>query len=193
MSQASGRFVLFAKVLAVSFVAVAMTACKEVKVENGEVPDEYRALAAQYMGTYSGSMDRVPGAITFAFVGRKVVATYQNNSGNDILNPRCESRIGNLLGVTVEGGGSKGDVRLTAAKFAFDPNYCWPSVKGRELVVSFRNVNGALRANASILIDETFERRCRIIPGNPSARIPPREVCDMQPISQYSSGRFDRR
>lgn len=176
--------------------ALCLSACKTIKVENGEVPDEYRAMAQAYMGTYEGSMNGAQGALTLALNGRKVVLSYRDASGStDILDPRCSSRIGLLESVEVSKEKAlDGSVsyKLNSASFAFDPNRCWGWVDGRDVVLDFTKKKNHVRIDTSILIRQETQRNCRIDPGNPRAGIPPREICDNVPIMSYSTGRFQK-
>lgn len=176
--------------------ALLLSACKTIKVENGEVPDEYRAMAQAYMGTYQGSFNGFKGAITLALSGRKVILTYKDASGSsDILDARCNSRFGDLESVNVskdKSSGSKTTYKLDSAVFAFDPNRCWGSVDGRDVVLDFSKKNGHTRVDVSILYRQDYERRCRIDPGNPRAGVPPHEYCDNVPVTSYLTGRFQR-
>lgn len=178
--------------------ALLLSACKTIKVENGEVPDEYRAMAQAYMGTYTGSFDGERGALTIALSGRKVVLSYRDASGStDILDARCSSRFGDLETVNVSkdksaSSGGKTVYKLDGASFAFDPNRCWGSVDGRQVALDFSKKNGRTRVDVSILYRQDFERRCRIDPGNPRAGVPPHEYCDNVPVTQYLTGRFQK-
>lgn len=179
-----------AKLALLVFSTLALLACKEQKVPNGEIPDEYVKAAQKYMGFYGGKMEGNRGVLKFVLQGKKVLVEYSDSRGHDILDPRCDSKIGDLLSVKVDKK-STGYV-LERATFAFDPNFCWPSVQGREVVFDFNENSTQIRVNASILLEQEWERDCRIDPGNPSAGIPPRQVCTQQPIAHFASGRFTR-
>jgi hypothetical protein len=179
-----------AKLALLALATITSFACKEQKVPNGEIPDEYVKSAQKYMGYYGGKMEGHRGVLKFSMLGRKVVVDYKDERGTDILDPRCSSKIGDLLAVKVDKKDS-GYV-LERATFAFDPNYCWPSVQGREVVFDFKENSTQIRVNASILLEQEWERDCRIDPGNPGAGIPPRQVCTQQPMTHFASGRFTR-
>ena len=181
-------FTMFAKLVLPTLTLLALSACKEVKVENGEVPDQYRDMAKAYMGTYKGKMDGDAGAVTLALNGRKVVMTYKDARGTDILDPMCSSVIGQLKSVKVAKDGKV--YKLEAATFAFEPGHCWGDVDGREVVLNFKKKEPQIQVGASILLRQEWQERCRIEPGNPRAGQPPREVCDNVPIVSYSSGKF---
>jgi hypothetical protein len=179
--------------------ALLLSACKTIKVDKGEVPDEYRAMAQAYMGTYAGSFNGGSGTLTLALVGRKVVLSYKDASGtsSDILDARCDSRFGNLETVTVSkdkaaSTGGKTAYKLDSATIAFDPNRCWGSVDGREIALDFSKKNGHTRLDASMIYRQEYERQCRIDPGNPRAGVPPHEYCDEVPVTRYLTGRFQR-
>ncbi len=164
--------------------------CKEQKVPNGEIPDEYVKAAQKYMGFYSGKMEGNRGVLKFSLKGKKPVVEFADNRGTDILDPRCESKIGELLSVKV--AKKNGAYVLERATFAYDPNFCWPSVQGRQVVFDFNENSSQIRVNASILLEQEWERDCRIDPGNPSQGLPPREVCTQQPVTRFAAGRFVR-
>jgi hypothetical protein len=173
----------------------ALSACKEIKVKDGEVPDEYRAMAQAYMGTYSGVMEGSRATVTLALQGRKVVLTYKDANGTDILDPRCDSKIGNLQSVGVSKvrnltGQAPAAYKLDSATFAFDANRCWGSVEGREVVLDFSKKAAHIRVDASILLREEWQRDCRINPGFPRGGLPPSEICNQQPIATFATGRF---
>jgi len=176
--------------------ALALSGCKTIQVKNGEVPDEYRAMAQAYMGTYAGSMNGFDGALTLALSGRKVVLSYRDADGStDILDARCASRIGNLQTVEVSKVKSlDGSVsyKLDSAVFAFDPNRCWGSVDGREIVLDFTKKSAHVRVDASILARQDYRRECRIDPGNPRQGIPPHEFCNDVPYYSYMTGQFQK-
>ena len=176
--------------------ALALSACKTINVKDGEVPDDYRAMAQAYMGSYAGSMNGVAGTITLALNGRKVVLSFKDSRGStDILDARCSSRIGDVQTVSVskvkalDGAVS---YKLDSASFAFDPNRCWGSVDGRELVLDFKNKSGHTRVDVSLLMRQEFRRDCRIGGGNPSQGLPPGQYCQDIPMSTYANGRFQR-
>lgn len=173
------------------FGLLALAACKEVQIENGEVPSKYLSLAQRYTGVYRGEMEGVPGSLTLTLRGRQAVLLYTSEAGSDILDPRCQSQIGRLKSVRVDeprGGGYE----LTGARFEFNPNRCWQSVLGREVALSFSRRGERLRVSAAILRETAWENRCRIEPGNPSAGVPPREVCSPQATPEYFKGYFKR-
>ncbi|MEK7354926.1 MAG: hypothetical protein AAB250_00655 [Bdellovibrionota bacterium] len=186
------RFSLLAIASLVSALvfSVALTGCKEQKVPNGEIPDEYMQAAQKYMGYYGGKMEGNRGVLKFSFQGKKVLAQYSDNRGQDILDPRCDSKIGDLIAVKVDKK-SSGYV-LERAVFAYDPNLCWPSVHGREIVFDFSENSSQIRVNVSLLLEQEWERDCRIDPGNPSQGRPPTQICTDRPVTRFASGRFTR-
>ena len=179
---------MFAKILLPALMIFALSACKEVKVENGEVPDQYREMAKAYMGTYAGKMNGNAGAVTLALNGRKVVMTYKDPQGSDILDPMCKSAIGRLKSVKVSKDGKV--YKLDSATFAFEPGNCWADVDGREVALSFKTKAPQIQMSASIILRQEWQEQCRIEPGNPRGGLPPREVCDNVPVVSYSSGKF---
>lgn len=179
---------------ALGFAVLAFTACKEIKVENGEVPDQYRDAAKAYTGVYKGKMDGDAGQVTVALSGRKVVVTYKDAEGTDILEPACKSQIGLLTKVKASKDGKT--YKLDQATFAFEPNNCWPSVDGRELTLDFKKKESKgvtqIQMSASILLRQEWQQNCHIEPGNPRAGVPPREVCDQVPVTTWSTGKFTK-
>jgi hypothetical protein len=178
-------------ILMASGALFAFAGCKEIKITDGEIPAKYLPVASKYLGTYSGTMRGNSGQLTLALHGTKAVVAYENQYGRDLLDPKCHSQVGPLLGVQVSADG-KGGYELDAARFAFDPGVCALAVQGRELNLAFKTTKRGVKVTATILLDQNLERRCRIDGGNPAAGVPPREVCDVQPTDRVSTGQFLR-
>ncbi|OQW49276.1 MAG: hypothetical protein A4S09_12230 [Proteobacteria bacterium SG_bin7] len=128
---------------------LAVTGCKEIQIKDGRIPSEYLAVAAQYMGNYKGQFNGVPSEISLWLEGDVVKAKYTDAHGNDILDPQCESQIGNLKSITVSG--EQKSPQLDVANFAFDPGKCSGSVLGRMLVLMFEKKASSLKMAPAIL------------------------------------------
>lgn len=164
-----------------------ITGCKDIRVVSGEIPDEYLSAASSYLGTYTGVMNHSAASLHLSLEGRRVVVSYRSLGGSDLLDPRCESRIGDLLRVhgVVRADGS---YQVTDAVFAFDPNRCWSRVEGRELALSFRDG----RVDASLLLHRGpgAAGSCHIEPGNVRGGQRPHEVCSKDESAVSERGYF---
>lgn len=180
---------LFVRYLALSFAFLAIVGCREVKVKNGEVPPKYVPMAMKFMGTYQGQFDGVPATLNLVMNGNKVVVEYADRESRDILGPQCDSRVGNLLAVKVDEVGTD-RYELKRVRFALNPNRCKHEIEGRELVMEVRRKDSRVDLSLSILGQLTWEERCRIEPGNPAAGIPPKRVCEREPVQQFLTGKF---
>lgn len=183
------RRALYLLVPVLSFLT--MTGCKEVKIENGEIPSRYLAMAKRYTGVYKGQMEGQKGALTLALRGNKAVLIYASEIGNDLIDPRCQSQLGELKSVRLKENGI-GDLELATAKFGFDPHRCDVAIQGREIILNFSPRGDRMRVSVAVLAGTSWESRCRIEPGNPAAGLPPREVCAPQATSEYLKGIFKR-
>lgn len=180
---------LFAFLFALS---ASLVGCREIKVDDGTVPEAYLPTALRYMGSYQGKMGDQTGVLVLFLHQNQVIAEFHGVRGDDLIDPRCGSQIGSLKAVKVDET-KPGFYKLQVAKFAFNPQNCWPSVDGRELVLNFKEDSSGIRVSASILLQQRFEEQCRIESGNPAAGVPPRQVCSQQPVLEYHKGRFERK
>lgn len=170
--------------MAIVGVSFALTACKSVKIENGQVPNEYLSEAKKYEGVYKGRFNGVSGELKITFEGNKPVLSFRDSKGNtDLIESRCNSRIG-LLKVAYLGG--RDDRELTGASFAFDPGAC-RRIVGQSVELSFDKNN---KISLSIEADRRPERRCTIEGGGPN--YPPRERCTTEWVTTYYRGSFSR-
>lgn len=178
------------KLASLLVLALALVGCRDVKIVNGEVPSEYLGQAKKLEGIYHGQFNGVGGDLTISFEGNKPVVSFNGENGNDILAPKCQSRIGLLKSVSL--GGSKENPEVKSATFAFSPNNCL-SVEGRELILAAKEKNGAIRITATILREVRTERECRWeYIGNPQNGGGMHEVCNIRQTPYYFSGRFER-
>lgn len=161
-------------------------ACKEtVKVENGEIPNEYLSLAAPYMGTYEGKIDRVPSVIHLTLNGNRVVM-----SGSLPLRPECQSSYGNLQSLVVEKNNSK--ITVHGANFAFDSNRCFTF--GKEVNLEF----DGNKLYYSLLLDSRRDWVCTpdiysYVPATPTPPPtppvpPPPNPCRWETVNTYAQG-----
>ncbi len=146
--------------LGLTFVAslLLLTGCKEVKIENGRIPDQYLKQAAEYAGTYAGTFQGVKSVLTLSLEGNLAKVSYQDARGNDIIDPTCESKFGLLQTITVSGSEEKPN--LDAAAFAFDANKCTAMVVGRTLYLEFKKKQGAVKMSAGIVQRRDWEHTC---------------------------------
>jgi hypothetical protein len=163
----------------------------EVEITDGEIPAQYLKVAQSHTGTYVGKFNGVPGELTLSLQGRRAVLSYKNQFGSDLVDPSCQSIIGDLLKVGVEGQDAS-NFELKSARFAFSANRCFPSVEGKEVVLSFSEKSGQRRIDVSLVRRSQLEQNCRWDGGDPSRGIPPREYCERQLRTDYYSGRFGK-
>jgi len=181
----------FVKLSVLSLFACGMlSACEsEVEITDGEIPSQYLNVAQKHTGTYAGKFNGVPGELTLSLQGRRAVLSYKNQFGSDLIDPSCQSMIGDLLKVGVEGQDSS-NFELKSARFAFSANRCFPSVEGKEVVLSFSEKGGQRRIDVSLVRRSQWEQNCRWDGGDPARGVPPREYCERQLRTDYYSGRF---
>lgn len=160
---------------------MALTACKTVKIENGEVPDEYLARAKQLEGVYHGSFEGRSGQLTITFEGNKPLLLYKDSRGDSLLATQCRSSVNNLKWAYVTRKGA-----VESVGFYFDPGLCM--IDGREVQLSFSKDYRSIRL--SLLERRYMERRCRWEGGGPN--FPPREVCDYVQNDINLYGKFSR-
>lgn len=169
------------KVLLILASTLALTACKTVQIENGEVPDEYLARAKKLEGVYAGSFEGRPAELKITFEGNRPVLTYKDNRGESLLLPECHAAINNLKWVYVANKGV-----VDSVGFYFDPGLC--AVDGREVVLSFTKDYNTIRL--SLLQRRVYERNCRWEVSDP--RTGPREICEINQRDINMNGKFSR-
>jgi hypothetical protein len=169
--------------LALIFAALTLVGCKEVQIQNGQIPAEYLAKAAEFMGSYEGEFQQKKAVITLTLDNDVVRVGYQDASGTDILAPQCESVIGLLDTINVSG--SKADPHLDSAHFFFDPNKCSDQVIGRLLHLEFTKKNSGIKMVAEIIHHREWETRC----GNSG---PYSSGCETHPVNVYIMGEFKK-
>lgn len=176
-----------------TLIAVATLAsiagCKTVKIENGEVPSQYLSEAKKMEGTYRGSFNGVRGNLVILFDGQRPMVRFQNGNDNDILSNNCNSEIGLLRTVTVKSENK--NPRVSNATFAFDPGRCGLSVDGREVNIGFKEKDGGIALNVSILQETRTRDVCYWDPGAPP-HVPAHQVCRTEFESYYLTGSFAR-
>jgi hypothetical protein len=174
--------------LAISAIAI-FAGCKNVKIQNGEVPSQYLSQAKKLEGTYHGSFNGIRGDLVIHFEGNRPVVTYKGANGNDILNGGCGSDIGLLTKVTIKSENK--NPRVSDATFEFNPGSCSLQVEGRTLDIGFKEKDGVLRLSASILQETRPVNVCQWDPGAPP-RVPPYQNCHTEFQSTYLMGSFVR-
>ncbi|MEK2646968.1 hypothetical protein [Bdellovibrio sp. BCCA] len=160
---------------------MALAACKTVKIENGEVPDEYLSRAKKLEGVYSGSFEGRRGQLTITFQGNKPVLLYKDARGDSLVMPECRSSMNDLKWVYVTRKGA-----VESAGFYFDPGVCM--IDGREVVLSFADDYNTIRV--SLLDRRVYDRRCRWEVTDP--RRGPQEICEIVQRDMTLNGKFSR-
>jgi len=159
----------------------ALAACKTVKIENGEVPDEYLSRAKKLEGVYSGSFEGRRGELRISFEGNKPVLSYKDARGESLVMPECRASINDLKWVYVTRKGA-----VDSAGFYFDPGVCM--IDGREVILSFSDNYNTIRV--SLLDHRVWDRRCRWEVTDP--RRGPQEYCEVTQREIYLQGKFSR-
>lgn len=118
-----------------SLVIFGFTACNEkIEIKDGLVPEEALPYISGLLGTYHGEFDGVTMDFDLRLDGKKAILS----SSKDVIDPRCESHIGNLKLVYIKTKNKK-PVRIKSAHFDFDPNQCPGKVDGRTIQLSFND------------------------------------------------------
>ncbi len=154
--------------------------CKEtIDVVNGEVPSEYLAEAAPFMGTYRGKIDGAAAEVHLSLNGNKVVM-----SGTQPISNHCQSSYGNLKSLVVEKKDDK--LKVHGASFVFNSNRC--TVLGKEVQLSF----DGNKLFYSLLYETRNEWRCgnlilllQVPPVPPPPNQPP---CRWEFVNYYIEG-----
>lgn len=178
----------FSSLALISMVLV-LSACKSVKIENGEVPTNYLPLAKKLEGIYNGRISGIDGQLVIRFEGNIPKVDFLNNQNTDIVGniPACKTEIGNLTEVNLKG--DKENPQVDTATFKILKGTCGKYFVGSELYLTFKNNYRDI--SASYLKEYRQERRCTWDPGAPP-HVPPREVCNYESTPIYGSGSFRR-
>jgi hypothetical protein len=178
-------------VLILSAASVVLSACDEISVKNGEVPDQYIEAVGEYMGLYHGFMDGVPALLEVRYVGNKPEVSYRDFRGADILHPKCGSLIGKLE--TLKIGKKDQGSRVHQATFTFDAARCSKTVKGRKLKLEFSKSSGRTHLDVSVLKHEKWEQRCDSeVSGGSGTESASSFECRQEKVSEFIKGRFRR-
>jgi hypothetical protein len=171
--------------VAVSFLG--LVACEEIKIKDGEIPENYVGTVGELVGVYHGRFEGYPASVELRMNGNKPQVIYRDQFGSDILHPSCGSQIGDLKLINV--GTKNNEPFLKNAYFSFDAGECWTRVRGRTLTVSFFKRQDRQHLDLHILKDVRWEQRC--VP----VHLPPHGAgtdCRMEQVQHYISGRFRR-
>lgn len=174
------------RTLGLLLAALTLTACDDtLKIEDGRVPQQFLPYARELVGEYRGTVEGRANVITFRLDGDRFVA----NARHDLVMDSCNSIIGNLKEVSYSGKESDNSVKITTAKFDFNPNNCF-SIQGKELVISgIEKKEGHTVFRTSILSESYMERVCHWEPMPPPGG-GMREVCEYQQRQYFIDGRF---
>jgi len=161
--------------------------CKEVEIENGQIPDEYLEQAKFFAGDYFGSFNGFKGTLTLSLDGNKMVASYKNKFGTDLVDPKCNSEIGDLLTINVKKSGDK--YTLKRATFSFYPNLCHAEIEGEKLRLNIVEKSGGIHLKVSILEWGYWDQECEYIyTGNGGFT----KQCHYHYVENYIRGRFKK-
>jgi hypothetical protein len=170
--------------VAISFVG--LVACEEIKIKNGEVPENYIGVVNELVGVYHGRLQGFPATIEIRLRGNKPVLIYRDQSGTDVIHPSCRSQIGDLS--TIKVGTKDGAPVLYDAWFNFDAGDCWSQVRGRSIGLSFFKRRDRQHIDIRLLKDVRWEQRCTQT-GDPRW---PTTSCQSEQVPVYMMGRFSR-
>ena len=164
-----------------------LSGCKTIEIENGEIPSEYLTVAQQFVGDYEGRFNGFAGTMSLALQGNKMILSYANEFGDDILDPRCETEIGDLK--EIEASGSEEKPEIDGAVFEFFPNLCNTRVEGAYLYLAINKKDDQIKIGVRLL--ERYERwrECRTEYDRRGRR---HEVCEDKWEPRFISGRFTR-
>ncbi len=187
--------------------------CQEIEVKDGRLPESYRETASQVMGNYLGRAGE-PGSLNLSLDGERVLVRYlvrdlvrhrnsqAEGSASDFIHPNCESAIGHLVRMKVventgnnrnsSNGIHKGAYTLKWAEFAFEPNFCRPSVEGRRLLLEFSEKGAETRIAASVLLENRQWDDCQMDSGNPTVGVPPQQRCERRSSPIYLTRKFSK-
>lgn len=119
-----------------------ITGCQWITIKDGRIPQELLSHAQPYLGEYFGRFNDVTGRLTIGLEGNHARVTFLDNKSNDLLGPNCQSKIGDLESIYVEG--DKTNPKLKRAHFKFDANKCDNLVHGNSLEIEFKR-DGSLK------------------------------------------------
>ena len=171
--------------LCIGALSALLVGCNDVDVVDGRIPAEYLEQSRVLVGTYAGQMEMRAVTLTLALDGDRMVMT----SSPDFLGEGCQSAIGNLKKVKVDGNNN--NYTVEGGSFAFDPNLCSMNVRGRQLDVRLRNRNGRIELTTSVLAETEWRQECRMeCRPMPGGGMDCQQRCDYVPYSTYFDGRF---
>jgi len=165
-----------------------LTACEDtVKTPDGKIPNEFLAIANEYMGQFSGDIRNTENTLVLSLNNNLVTLSAQK----DIIASECESKIGKLESFSYEE--KNGAIEIVSAKFSFDPNRCMPSFIGNNIYLFFKSKNDF---KISILEDYDQELTCQnSITKNATNSAPPPYSppnCRWESVPRYLNGKFSR-
>jgi hypothetical protein len=112
--------------------SLTLSACNQtIEIRNGEIPNEFLPHIQRILGNYHGQMSLRDMDLRVALDGNVLKLL----PSDDLVGPRCQSVVGDLLRVSYKQDTDKKDkeIRIQDAVFAIDPNLCSDRVEGREL------------------------------------------------------------
>ncbi len=172
------------QIILLTFCALAFTACNEISVTDGQVPQEYVAYVKPYLGTYRGEVDGKSTEIIISMYNNVPTITVRNTYGNDITGASCGSRVGLLKSIKAEDRGDKNYV-LERANFYLEPGQCF--IQGRVVTFSFRSSNEFI-----LEILERDERKICPPPRTGPKGASPIDDCDDFSQMTYITGQFKK-
>jgi hypothetical protein len=187
--QASHRFLFTVALLG---AILGLSGCEDIKVKNGEVPDQYIEAVGEYTGIYHGFMDGFPGLLEIRYVGNRPEVIYRDLRGTDLVRPGCQSVIGKLETLRL---GKKNDeeTRLHEAGFEFDPGLCWTEISGRQLKLAFSKSGNWNYVDVTLVKAERWEQRCSGgVSGGSRGGSSTHVECRHEKVQVLLKGRFRR-
>lgn len=178
------------RVYLIAFLTLLVSACNEVDLVDGKIPEKYKEHAEVFAGTYQGAFGGMPGELKVNLVeDNRLVISFNGLDGSDILGSDCGSNIGHVKKIRLTNSGTRENPQysINGAVVDFDPNRCSFMVAGREIVMVVREVQGHIRFDLSLLEKTEWRRECRPeVDNNGRTRL----VCENVPERSYLVGQF---
>ncbi|MEY4615225.1 MAG: hypothetical protein RJB66_185 [Pseudomonadota bacterium] len=122
--------------ISLAITASMLVSCKEVKTQDGRIPEAYLAKAKTLSGTYYGEFDGKKARVEIVFDQDRPRLVYKDSLGTDVIHPRCSSTILELYSIDLSK--HRGTYQLDRAIFRFHPGTC-TQIPGRILILDFSN------------------------------------------------------
>ena len=168
--------------------ALILSACDDVEIEDGKVPQKYVQQVQPYLGHYVGRIEGKYTEITIGMNGNVPYLITKNNEGGDITGTNCGSKVGKLVSVAVDDLGG-GRYQLKRASFDLDPGLCM--IEGTTVDLK---IHSTTEFDLAILDRDTRSTTCPPRTPSPGSGIPPVDPpCNEIGEITYLRGHFIKR